>query len=209
MRCLFVAVAAQRLFQPSLRANPSYTPVMQEVQAPYVPVQPVVVMPSPAPGASDWIAANPITSCAAIAGLAFFATNRLSALGVIGRPATATPRTDIEMNTPYNKAVLDAIGRKKSPKTGDSSNLKGYTVGSRAPKTARASGLTNQFGYGIGNLYGGGSRGGSAIVGTKSKEIKGKMEVDTNTTLLRLGVLWAGCTVLFLLGQAGAAARGF
>merc|ERR1711935_887693 len=49
----------------------------------------------------------------------------------------------------------EAIGRKKDKKTGDSSTLMGYTVGSRAPKGAVSSGTQNKFGYGIGNLYGG------------------------------------------------------
>jgi len=170
MRCLFVAVAAQRLFQPSLRANPSYANMnmVPEVQNPYVAVQPVVWQRPAEPGAADWIAANPITSCAAMAGLAYFATTKLSALGVIGRSAAGTPRASLEMNTKYDKRVYAAIGRKKDPNTGDSNNLKGYTVGSRAPPRAISSGTVNKFGYGIGNLYGGDKKAGRLSRGKTS-----------------------------------------
>jgi hypothetical protein len=61
------------------------------------------------------------------------------------------------MNTQYgDPAVLGQ--RKKDPKTGSSTNLKGYRVGSRAPPVARNSGTNAQFGYGINNLYGGGQK---------------------------------------------------
>jgi hypothetical protein len=99
MRCLFVAVAAQRFFQPSLRgANPSYATMNMaevQVQAPFIGarspyVQPVVIQRQ-APGTADWINANPIASCVAVAGLAFFATNRLSALAVRAKPAAKKP----------------------------------------------------------------------------------------------------------------------
>jgi hypothetical protein len=207
MRCLFVAVAAQRFFlQPSLPANPSYANMgmMTEVQSPYATYQPVV-MQRAEPGAADWINANPITSCVAVAGLAFFATNRLVALGVIGRPATATPRADIEMNTQYAKSVFDTIGRKKNPKTGDSLNLKGYTVGSRAPKSAVSSGTINQFGYGIGNLYGGskrapapsrgGSRGGASSGGA--------IDLSTASPVGLFGVALFGALVFYAFAVYG------
>ena len=49
-------------------------------------------------------------------------------------------RTDISMNTKYT--VTAGMAKKKNPKTGDSKNLWGYKVGTRAPDTARSSGTT-------------------------------------------------------------------
>jgi len=64
---------------------------------------------------------------------------------------------DVEMNTQYGDPNVLAM-KKKNPKTGSSTMLKGYTVGSRAPPVARNSGTTASFGYGINNLYGGGQK---------------------------------------------------
>jgi hypothetical protein len=63
-------------------------------------------------------------------------------------------RSDVVMNTKYGDPNVRAY-KKKDPRTGSTLNLKGYTVGSRAPASSRASGTINQFGYGIDNLYGG------------------------------------------------------
>merc|ERR1740138_1099641 len=87
----------------------------------------------------------------------------LSAVSGFSGPASTAPvvgrSTSVQMNTQYTN--LKTIGFKKDKKTGDSSVLKGYTVGSRAPKASVSSGSKAQFGYGIGNLYGGGLPDGS------------------------------------------------
>mmetsp|Transcript_11805 Transcript_11805/g.24008 ORF Transcript_11805/g.24008 Transcript_11805/m.24008 type:complete len:104 (-) Transcript_11805:237-548(-) len=57
----------------------------------------------------------------------------------VGQSAVVA-RTDVSMNTKYTVAA--GLAKKKNPKTGDSKSLWGYTVGSRAPDTARASGTT-------------------------------------------------------------------
>jgi hypothetical protein len=62
--------------------------------------------------------------------------------------------SDVVMNTKYGDPNVRAY-KKKDPRTGSTLNLKGYTVGSRAPASSRSSGTINQFGYGIDNLYGG------------------------------------------------------
>ena len=60
---------------------------------------------------------------------------------MVGQSAVSSvARTDVSMSTKYTVAA--GIAKKKNPKTGDSSNLKGYTVGSRAPDTAKNSGTT-------------------------------------------------------------------
>jgi len=46
----------------------------------------------------------------------------------------------LEMSTKYTVAA--GLAKKKNPKTGDSSNLKGYKVGARAPDVAKNSGTT-------------------------------------------------------------------
>ena len=104
------------------------------------------------------------------------------------------------MNTQYGD--LSSIGFKKDKKTGDSSVLKGYTVGSRAPKASVSSGTKNQFGYGIGNLYGGGIADGSKTV-VKEKEIKGVIEADAGGLLGKLGTAWIGLVALFVLTLIG------
>lgn len=70
-------------------------------------------------------------------------------------PAAALPeRAIVIMSTKYGDPAVLAY-RKKDPKTGSTTVLKGYTVGSRAPTTAIRSGTTAQYGYGVNNLYGG------------------------------------------------------
>jgi len=64
-------------------------------------------------------------------------------------------RADLVMNTNYGDPNVKKMYTKKDPRTGSTKGLKGYTVGSRAPPIARASGTTAKFGYGIDNLYGG------------------------------------------------------
>jgi hypothetical protein len=169
----------------------------------YPPVQP---QESLASSASGWIAANPITSCAAMLGLVYVAKNggyeRLSALAVSGLAGSkADPRADVEMNTKYQKSIFDAVGRKKDKSTGDSANLKGYTVGSRAPPRARASGETvnPKFGYGIDNLYGGKKN----VQQVKAKDSKGVIQADAGGTLGKIGVIWAGLVGLYLLSNIG------
>merc|ERR1719224_136596 len=92
--------------------------------------------------------------------------------------------------------------RKKNPLTGDSSVLKGYTVGSRAPKASVSSGNKAEFGYGIGNLYGGGLADGSKSV-VKEKELKGKIDADATGVLGQLGTAWIGLITLFVLANIG------
>lgn len=106
----------------------------------------------------------------------------------------------VQMNTQYGD--LSTIGFKKNKKTGDSSVLKGYTVGSRAPKASVSSGEKNQFGYGIGNLYGGGLPDGSKAV-VKEAPIKGKIDADAGGVLGSLGTAWIGLVVLFILSKIG------
>jgi len=53
---------------------------------------------------------------------------------------SAVARSDLQMSTKYTVAA--GVAKKKNPKTGDSKNLWGYTVGSRAPDTAVSSGTT-------------------------------------------------------------------
>merc|ERR1719261_2355619 len=75
---------------------------------------------------------------------------------------TTTPRTAAN---PVPRSYLEAVGmstqftdpfvkamKKKNPKTGSTTNLMGYTVGSRAPSMSRASGTTifeatGRYGY--------------------------------------------------------------
>jgi len=49
-------------------------------------------------------------------------------------------RTEISMSTKYTVAA--GVAKKKNPKTGDSKNLWGYKVGTRAPDMAKSSGTT-------------------------------------------------------------------
>jgi len=115
-------------------------------------------------------------------------------------PSTAAVgRAAVQMNTQYTN--LKTIGFKKDKKTGDSLALKGYTVGSRAPKASRSSGTKEQFGYGIGNLYGGKMADGSQK--SKGGDIKGKIEADATGAIGRIGTAWLGLVTLFLLTKIG------
>ena len=60
---------------------------------------------------------------------------------MVGQSAVSSvARTDVSMSTKYTVAA--GLAKKKNPKSGDSASLKGYTVGSRAPDTAKNSGTT-------------------------------------------------------------------
>jgi len=95
-------------------------------------------------------------------------------------PAAALPeRAIVIMNTQYGDPNVLAY-RKKNPKTGSTTVLKGYTVGSRAPTTAIRSGTTAVYGYGVNNLYGGKLR-------AKAKQVERKRvadSIDARTNLL-------------------------
>jgi hypothetical protein len=70
-------------------------------------------------------------------------------------PAAPLPgRAIVIMNTKYGDPKVLSY-RKADPKTGSTKGLFGYTVGSRAPPRAIASGERAEYGYGIDNLYGG------------------------------------------------------
>jgi len=114
--------------------------------------------------------------------------------------ASVSSRAAVQMSTQYGD--LSSIGFKKNKKTGDSSVLKGYTVGSRAPKASVSSGSKNQFGYGIGNLYGGGLADGSKKV-VNEAPIKGKIQADSGGILGKLGTAWVGLVVLYVLTLIG------
>jgi len=92
--------------------------------------------------------------------------------GYAAAPGFLARSEDVVMNTQYGDPAVLAQ-RKKNPKTGSSINLKGYTVGSRAPPVAVRSGANAQYGYGIGNLYGGGQK----------KSLSFKNQKKTNTLL--------------------------
>merc|ERR1711907_20973 len=135
--------------------------------------------------------------------LAFLAC--LSVVSGFTGPASSAPfvgrATSVQMSTQYGD--LSTIGFKKDKKTGDSSALKGYTVGSRAPKASVNSGSKAQFGYGIGNLYGGGLADGSKSV-VKSEDIKGKIDADATGTIAKFGSAWLFLVTLFILSNIGA-----
>ena len=113
--------------------------------------------------------------------------------------AASVGRAAVQMNTQYTN--LDTIGFKKNKKTGDGALLKGYTVGSRAPKVSKNSGTPEQFGYGIGNLYGGKLADGSRK--TKGGEFKGKIDADATGIIGKLGSVWLGLVTLFVLSLIG------
>jgi hypothetical protein len=83
---------------------------------------------------------------------------------------------DVMMNTKYDRDVLSAVGLKKNPNSGRTKSLKGYTVGSRAPSIAVRSGTNNQFGYGIGNLYGGKKKAASTKSGREGAAVRAGSE---------------------------------
>merc|ERR1712129_453690 len=61
--------------------------------------------------------------------------------GMVGQSAVSSmTRTEISMNTKYTVAA--GMAKKKNPKTGDSKNLWGYQVRTRAPDMAKSSGTT-------------------------------------------------------------------
>ena len=98
------------------------------------------------------------------------------------------------MNTQYTVAAGLA---KKKGKTGDTAFLKGYTVGSRAPKVSVSSGTKEQFGYGIDNLYGGGQKRKS------SPDFKGKIDADATGAIGKAGAAWLALTGLWVLSNLG------
>jgi hypothetical protein len=114
-------------------------------------------------------------------------------------------RADVVMNTAYGDPAV-ANYRKKNPKSGRSALLKGYRTGSRAPATAIRSGTVNQYGYGIGNLYGG------AVKVKKAQEDKfgrptsfsvGGGGIQTQNSLTRAGpALLAAALFLFVISLA-------
>ena len=103
------------------------------------------------------------------------------------------------MSTKYGDPSV-ASYRKKNPKTGSSDVLKGYTVGSRAPPAAVASGSKAQFGYGIDNLYGGR---GKVAEAKSAGQPKGVIEADAGGALGKIGTVWAGLLTLYLRSLAG------
>merc|ERR1719327_623800 len=72
--------------------------------------------------------------------VAFFGTVSAFAPASAALPASAVARTSsLSMNTKYTVGA-QTIGFKKDKKTGSSTSLKGYTVGSRAPAASVKSG---------------------------------------------------------------------
>ena len=60
---------------------------------------------------------------------------------MVGQSAVSSvTRTEVSMSTKYTVAA--GVAKKKNPTTGDSKNLWGYKVGTRAPDTAKSSGTT-------------------------------------------------------------------
>jgi len=117
---------------------------------------------------------------------------------VPGTPLAGVMRsspTAVQMNTAYTD--ISTIGKKKNPKTGDTLGLKGYTVGSRAPKNAKNSGTINQFGFGIDNLYGG------KVDKKVESDVKGKIDADAGGAIGKIGTAWVGLTALWVLSNLG------
>merc|ERR1719478_1626823 len=58
-------------------------------------------------------------------------------------PAGAAVRSQsaVQMSTQFTDPFVQKM-KKKNPKTGSTKNLRGYTVGSRAPRVAKSSGTT-------------------------------------------------------------------
>jgi hypothetical protein len=122
----------------------------------------------------------------------------------------AAPATDflgrapvVVMNTNYgDPRVKNYV--KKNKQSGRSNLLKGYTVGSRAPATAIRSGTNNQYGYGIGNLYGGKARTQARIAETEGLPTSfsvGGGGRATNNSLTTTGPALLALGVLFLLAS--------
>merc|ERR1711892_767867 len=83
---------------------------------------------------------------------------------VHGSAVSSMTRTEIIMNTRYTVAA--GMAKKKNPKTGDSKSLWGYSVGSRAPDTAKSSGTTQSEQSVFDKLFG--------KKATISKDVSGK-----------------------------------
>jgi hypothetical protein len=103
-------------------------------------------------------------------------------------------RSDVVMNTQYGDPNVLAM-KKKNPKTGSSNMLKGYTVGSRAPPVAKASGTTAQFGYGINNLYGGGQK---SKLSFKDQQKSGKLLGGSGASYTKSGLDPKGLGPIFV-----------
>ena len=86
---------------------------------------------------------------------ALLACLALSAEAFSFAPATgAVSRTsNVQMSTQFTDPYVQRM-KKKNPKTGSTKNLRGYTVGSRAPSVAVASGTTVKGYKTTGNLRG-------------------------------------------------------
>merc|ERR1719183_1160300 len=63
-------------------------------------------------------------------------------------PAGAAVRSQsaVQMSTQFTDPFVQKM-KKKNPMTGSTKNLRGYTVGSRAPRVAKSSGTTVAKGY--------------------------------------------------------------
>jgi hypothetical protein len=227
MLFLVGVVAAQRFYQPTL-VYPN-APAASSLAPPVLQAAPQFVVPAPevqprvatlAVNGSGLKYTTPFAMCAALLGAAtlYVAKGGLASreaneyteeiitvptLAVSGTYASsaATRAGEVQMNTQYEKSIFANIGRKKNPKTGDTLNLKGYTVGSRAPKSAKNSGEVEKFGYGIGNLYGGGLFDGSKP--TKGPTDKGVIQADSSGALGKLFTAWLALVGLFVLSNIG------
>merc|ERR1719198_926159 len=105
--------------------------------------------------------------------------------------ASRSASSAVQMNTQYTEAA--GVAKKKNSLTGDSAQLKGYTVGSRAPKASVSSGSKAQFGYGIDNLYGG------KVAQKSEPDLKGKIDADAGSYLSTIGTAWLGLVGLYVL----------
>merc|ERR1712146_449688 len=75
-------------------------------------------------------------------------------------PARAAVRSQsaaVSMSTQFTDPFVQRM-KKKNPMTGSTKNLKGYTVGSRAPRVAKNSGTTVLKGYATNGGIGGTSK---------------------------------------------------
>ena len=96
---------------------------------------------SPSPGYVIGLRQKSKISAFAMLGLLAAVASFNAPTSMVGQSAVSSvARTDVSMSTKYTVAA--GLAKKKNPKSGDSSNLKGYTVGSRAPDTAKNSGTT-------------------------------------------------------------------
>merc|ERR1719181_437505 len=131
MLFLVGVVAAQRFYQPTL-VYPNAPSVAQPVfqAAPQIAMPMPEVQPRVATLGVAGSYTTPALICAAVVGL-YVAKEGLAARHaatvdydeeIITVPALAVSGRagSIQMNTQYEKSIFDNIGRKKSPKTGDS-----------------------------------------------------------------------------------------